>query len=117
MGSGRVKFGCEFLGAAAGEHGGEALERIACRLDGRVFGVRRVGLFGEVEVVGLAAARERGVAEFLGKAGVGEQERGVGGEALRDVAGDRVAVLQRGPALRGGVDRKPRSSSTFGCRS
>ena len=62
---GRVEFGGELLGAAGGQHGGQARERVARRLDGRVLGVRRLGLFGEVEVVGRAAAGEGGVGEFL----------------------------------------------------
>ena len=44
------------------------------RLDGGVFCLRSVGLFGEVEVVGFAAAREGGVGELFGKAGVGERK-------------------------------------------
>jgi anti-anti-sigma factor len=95
LAGGRVEFGGEVLGVAGGEHGGEAGERVACGLDGRVFGVRRLGLFSEVKVVGGPAAGEGGVGEFLAQAGVGEQEGGVGGEALGDVAGERVAVLER----------------------
>ena len=100
---GGVELDAELLGAAGGEHGGEPLERVAGRFDGRVLGVRPVGLLGEVEVVGGAAAGEGGVGELAAEAGVGEQEGGVGGEALGDVAGERVAVLERRPALAGGV--------------
>ena len=53
-----------------------------------------------------AAAREGGVGELLAQAGVGEQEGGVGGQALGDVAGERVAVLERGAALAGGVQEE-----------
>src|SRR4051812_18277247 len=47
------------------ELSGEAGYRIdAVRVDGRVFDARRLGIPGGVEVVGLAAAAEGGVAEF-----------------------------------------------------
>ena len=52
-----------------------------------------VGLLGEIQVVGRPSAGERGVGELATERGVGKQEGGVGGEALGDVAGERVAVL------------------------
>jgi hypothetical protein len=94
-----VALGGELLGAAGGEHGGQPGEWVASEFDLRVFGVRRLGLFGEVQVVGLAPAREGGVGELLAQAGVGEQEGGIGGQTLGDVAGERVAVKKRGAAL------------------
>jgi hypothetical protein len=113
LAGGGVELGGELLGVAGGQHGGQAGERVAGRLDERVFGVRGIGLFGEVEVVLGPAAGECGVGEFLAEAGVGEQEGGVGGEALGDVAGERVAVLECGPPWRVVSRRKPRSSSTW----
>jgi hypothetical protein len=80
LAGGRVELGRELLGAAGGQHAGQALERIPRRLDRRVLGVWRVGLFGEVEVVRGPAPRQGGVGEFLAQAGVGEQEGGVGGQ-------------------------------------
>ena len=68
----RVELGSELLGAAGGEHGGKSRDRVAGRLDRRELRVRRLGLFGEIEMVGRAAAGESRVREFLAQAGVGE---------------------------------------------
>ena len=52
-------------------------------------------------MVGLAPAREGGVAPLLAERWVGEHECAVDGRALGGVAGDRVAVRQRRIALAG----------------
>ena len=89
------------------ELGGEARDRVgAVRVDGRVFDARGVGVAGGVEVVGLPAAAKRGVAELAIEAGAGEHEGVVDGQALGDVDGHRVAVLQRRVAVDGPVVEK-----------
>ena len=54
-----------------------------------------------VELVALAAAAEGGVGPFAVGVVVDEHERRVARQALRDVGGDRVAVLQSGVACAG----------------
>ena len=54
-------------------------------------------------MVALAAAAQRGVAELAIEARPGEHEGVLDGEALRDVDGHRVAVLQRRVAVDGAV--------------
>jgi hypothetical protein len=53
-----------------------------------------VAVRAEVEVVGLAAAGQSGVSPFGRECRVGEHERPIHREALRDVAGDRVSVRE-----------------------
>ena len=73
------------------------------RVGWRVLDARRVGVARGVEMVGLAAAAERGVAQLAIQPGAGEHEGVVDGEALGDVDGHRVAVLQRRVAMDGPV--------------
>ena len=81
---------------------GEAFDRVARLGLGRAdLGVRVVWLSRCVEVVGVTAAAQRGVARLAREPAIGEHEGLVDGEALGDVAGDRVAVCERRVAVLG----------------
>ena len=81
---------------------GEALEWVAgVQLRRAYLGVELVWLARRVEVVGVPATTQSGVARLLRQPMVAEHERPVDGQALRNVTGDRVAVQQRRVAVYG----------------
>ena len=86
------------------ELGGQARDRVvAVWVGGRVFQARRVGVAGGVEAVGVASAAEGGVAELAVQSRAGEHEGVIDGQALGDVDGHGVAVLQGRVAADGAV--------------
>ncbi len=83
-------------GSTGPERVGESFQRRALgRPRRRVLGAWVIWVLGEVEMVAVAAAAERGVAELARERVVSEHEATIHRQALRHVAGDRVAVDQR----------------------
>jgi len=82
------------------ELGREARDDVGVfRAGWRVLETLGVGEAGGVEAVALAATAHRGVARLAIKAGPGQHESVIDGEALCDVDRHRVAMQQRRVAL------------------
>jgi hypothetical protein len=100
--SGRVGVDCEHVGRARVQRRGYALERVARHWLGRAdLGVEVVGLSRRVEVVGVPSAAQSRIARLPGEPAIGQHERLIDGQALRDVAGDGVAVQESRVAVLG----------------